>query len=393
MQESYIIGALRTPIGKAMKGSLAKFRPETLAVRCIEELLKANPQVEPKDIYDLILGCAMPEGEQGMNAGRMVALQAGLPDSVCGITINRYCSSGLQSVSMANDQILLGRADVMLAGGMESMSMIPMGGSKITPNEELVKKNPDAYLSMGLTAERVAEKWKISREAQDEYSFQSHQKAVAAIKAGKFNSEIVPIHWTETRLDDHNKPLTTEKTFSIDEGPREDTTLEALLKLKPAFKTTGSVTAGNSSQVSDGASMVLLASKAYTEKKGIKPLAKLLSFELSGIEPGIMGVGPAYAIPKALNRLNMKPSDIDLYEINEAFASQTLAVLQMLELDKTKVNVNGGAIALGHPLGCTGAKLTTQLIYELKRQGKKYGVVSMCIGGGMGAAGVFEVLP
>jgi acetyl-CoA acyltransferase len=392
MDDAVIVAGVRTPVGKAGKGSFTHVRSDSLAAITIQEVLKRAPGVKPEDIGDLILGCAMPEAEQGMNVARMVGLLAGLPDRVPGMTVNRYCSSGLQSISMASDRINLGDADAMLAGGLESMSMIPMGGHKISPNGELVGKRPESYMTMGLTAERVAEKYGISRQEQDAFSFRSHQKAVAAIQGGKFKDEIVPVTWTETQLDSHRKEKSIERTLAVDEGPRADTSSEALGALKPVFKANGSVTAGNSSQVSDGAAMMLLTSRKYATAHGLKPIARLVKYAVVGVAPEIMGIGPAEAIPAVLKMAGMTLDQIDLFELNEAFAAQALAVIKTLKIPEEKVNVNGGAIALGHPLGCTGTKLTVSLLNELQRRKGKYGIVSMCIGGGMGAAGLFEML-
>jgi acetyl-CoA acyltransferase len=392
MSEAVIVAGARTPVGKGGRGSFTHVRSDSLSAITIREVLKRAPGVKPEDIGDLILGCAMPEAEQGMNVARMVGLMAGLPDIVPGMTVNRYCSSGLQSIALASDRINLGDAEVMLAGGLESMSMIPMGGHKIAPNAELVDKRPGSYMTMGLTAERVAEKYGIKREDQDAFSYRSHQKAVAAIAAGKFKDEIVPVSWTETQLDAHRKEKEITRTLAVDEGPRGDTSVEALGALKPVFKANGSVTAGNSSPVSDGAAMTLLTSRKYAESHGLKPIARLLKYAVVGVAPEIMGIGPAEAIPAVLKMAGLTLDKIDLFELNEAFAAQSLAVLRALNIPEEKVNVNGGAIALGHPLGCTGTKLTISLLNELKRRGGKYGIVTMCIGGGMGAAGIFEML-
>jgi acetyl-CoA acyltransferase len=392
MSEAVIVAGVRTPVGKAGKGSFTHVRSDSLAAMTVREVLKRAPGVKPEDIEDLILGCAMPEAEQGMNVARMVGLLAGLPDTVSGMTVNRYCSSGLQSISLASDRINLGDAEAILAGGLESMSMIPMGGHKISPNGELVGKRPESYMTMGLTAERVAEKYGITRAEQDAFSFRSHQKAIAAIQSGKFKDEIVPVTWTETQLDSHNKERKIERTLAMDEGPRADTTVEALAGLKAVFKANGTVTAGNSSQVSDGAAMVLVVSRKYAESHGLKPIARLVKYAVVGVPPEIMGIGPADAIPAVLRKAGISIDQVDLIELNEAFAAQSLAVLKALNFPEDKVNVNGGAIALGHPLGCTGTKLTVSLLNELKRRGGKYGIVSMCIGGGMGAAGLFEML-
>jgi acetyl-CoA acyltransferase len=392
MSDAVIVAGVRTPVGKAGKGSFTHVRSDTLAAITVREVMKRAPGVKPEEIEDLILGCAMPEAEQGMNVARMVGLMSGLPDRTAAMTINRYCSSGLQSIALASDRINLGDAEAILAGGLESMSMIPMGGHKIAPNPELVGKRPESYMTMGLTAERVAEKFAISREQQDAFSLRSHQKAIAAIQAGKFKDEIVPVAWIETQLDRHRKEKSIERTLAVDEGPRADTTLEALGALKAAFKNNGSVTAGNSSQVSDGAAMTLVVSRKFAESRGLKPIARLVKFAVVGCAPEIMGIGPAEAIPAVLKKAGLSKDQIDLIELNEAFASQSLAVLKSIDFPEEKVNVNGGAIALGHPLGCTGTKLTVTLLNELKRRGGKYGIVSMCIGGGMGAAGLFEML-
>jgi acetyl-CoA acyltransferase len=392
MSEAVIVTGARTPVGKGGKGSFAHVRSDTLAAIAVSETLKRAPGVKPGEIEDLILGCAMPEAEQGMNVARLVVFEAGLPETVPALTVNRYCSSGLQAIAYASDRINLGDAQSIIAGGLESMSMIPMGGHKIAPHPDLVSKRPEAYMNMGLTAERVAEKYGVSRSDQDAFALQSHQRAFAAIQAGKFKDEIVPVSWTETTVDAHYKEQSKTRTLANDEGPRADTTLEALAGLKPAFKTNGCITAGNSSQVSDGAASVLVTSRDFAQSHGLKPIAKLLKYAVVGLAPEIMGMGPALAIPAAVAKAGLKLDQIDLFEINEAFASQALACMRELKLDGDKVNVNGGAIALGHPLGCTGAKITLTLLHELRRRGGKYGVVSMCIGGGMGAAGVFELL-
>lgn len=392
MSEAVIVAGARTPVGKGGKGSFAHVRSDTLAALTVSETLKRAAGIKPGEIDDLILGCAMPEAEQGMNVARLVVFEAGLPETVPALTVNRYCSSGLQSIAYASDRVNLGDANAIIAGGLESMSMIPMGGHKIAPHPDLVATRPEAYMNMGLTAERVAEKYGISRQDQDAFSLQSHQRAVAAIQAGRFADETVPVTWIETSVDDHHKEKSVTRTLAIDEGPRADTSLEALGGLKPAFKMNGSVTAGNSSQVSDGAASVLVTSRAFAESRGLKPMARMLKYAVVGLAPEIMGMGPALAIPAAVQKAGLKLDQIDLFEINEAFASQALACVRELKLNTDKVNVNGGAIALGHPLGCTGAKLTLTLLHELKRRGGKYGVVSMCIGGGMGAAGVFEML-
>lgn len=392
MSEAVIVAGARTPVGKGGKGSFAHVRSDTLAALTVTETLKRAPGVKPGDIDDLILGCAMPEAEQGMNVARLVVFEAGLPETVPALTVNRYCSSGLQSLAYANDRILLGDAKAILAGGLESMSMIPMGGHKIAPNPDLVAMRPEAYINMGLTAERVAEKYGVSRQDQDAFSLSSHQKAMAAIQAGRFAEEIIPVSWTDVSIDSHRKEKSTPRSLAVDEGPRADTTLEALSGLKPAFKVNGTVTAGNSSQVSDGAATLLVTSREFAKERGLKPMGRLIKYAVVGLAPEIMGMGPALAIPAVLKMAGLTLDQIDLFEINEAFASQSLACVRELKIDANKVNVNGGAIALGHPLGCTGAKLSLTLLHELKRRGGKYGVVSMCIGGGMGAAGVFEAL-
>jgi len=392
MRDVVIVAANRTAVGKAKKGTLKDFRPDDMAAAVIADLIKRVPEVKPEMIDDVILGCAMPEAEQGMNVARVAAIIAGLPDGVPGVTVNRFCSSGLQSIAMAAQSIMTGATDIVIAGGTETMSLLPMGGNKIVPNPTLVDNHPGFYLSMGLTSEVVAEKYGITREAQDDFSYNSHKKAAVAIKEGKFKDEIVPLKVESDSLNNKGKIVVKSTIFDTDEGARADTTVEALTKLKPAFKMGGTVTAGNSSQMSDGASALLLMSKEKAEELGLKPLARFVSFATHGVAPEEMGIGPIKAIPKALKLANLELKDIDLIELNEAFAAQSLAVVQELGIDKEKVNVNGGAIALGHPLGCTGAKLTTSLIYEMKRRGSKYGLVSMCVGGGQGAAGIFENL-
>ncbi|MGM8215303.1 acetyl-CoA C-acetyltransferase [Bacillaceae bacterium W0354] len=391
MREAVIVSGARTPVGKAKRGTLANTRPDDLAALTIKETLKrANNYDGPID--DVIIGCAMPEAEQGMNMARNIAGLAGLPDDVPGITINRYCSSGLQSIAYAAERIMLGHSEAIIAGGAESMSLIPMGGHVIKPNLELVQNAPGYYMSMGHTAEEVANRFGISREDQDAFAVRSHERAAKAIKEGKFDDEIVPVEVVHRELGPDNKVVEKKITFSKDEGVREGTTVDVLGKLKPAFSVTGSVTAGNASQMSDGAASVLVMDREKAEKEGLKPMAKFLSFAVAGVEPEIMGVGPVKAIPKAVKLAGLELSDIGLFELNEAFASQSLQVIRELGLDEEIVNVNGGAIALGHPLGCTGTKLTLSLIHEMKRRDVKYGVVTMCIGGGMGAAGVFELL-
>lgn len=391
IRDAVIVSAARTAVGKSKRGGLATVRPDELAAEVIRELLNRTPGLDPVEVEDVILGCAFPEGEQGLNMARTVALRAGLPFTVSGETINRYCSSGSQSIAHAAYAIMTGQMDVAIAGGAESMSLVPMTGNKFAPNAYFAAEDPAAYTSMGLTAENVASKYNVSREDQDAFSVASHQKANAAVTSGLFDPEIVPIDVEAVEFVD-GAAVTRKFTVKRDEGPRADTTLEALAKLKPAFKEGGSVTAGNSSQTSDGAAGVIIMSAEKAEKLGLKPLARFIAFATGGVPADLMGIGPIAAIPKALKIAGLKLDDIDLIELNEAFAVQSLAVMRELGLNPEKVNVNGGAIALGHPLGCTGAKLTTQLIYEMARRKSKYGLVSMCIGGGMGAASIFENL-
>ncbi len=391
MREVVIVSAVRTPVGKAYKGTLRATRPDDLAAVAIKGALERVPQVDPKEIEDVILGCAMPEAEQGMNVARIASLRAGLPVEVSAMTINRFCSSGLQAIAMAAERIMAGGAEIVVAGGVESMTMIPMGGHKVSANPWLVSNYPDAYLSMGLTAERMAQRYHITREQSDQFSVDSHKKAIAAIQAGKFDEEIVPVPVSLT-TPNGSKPKRTDIVFKMDEGPRADTSLEALLALKPAFHLKGTVTAGNSSQMSDGAAVAVVMSAERAKALGLKPLARYVAFATAGYKPEEMGVGPVFAIPKALKLAGLKLSDIDVIELNEAFAVQSLAVIQEGKLDPERINVNGGAIALGHPLGCTGAKLTASVIRELKRRNGRYGMVTMCVGGGMGAAGIFENL-
>jgi len=389
MRDVIIASSVRTPVGRAYKGALRATRPDELAAVAIKGALERIPQLDSKEIEDVILGCAMPEAEQGMNVARIASLRARLPVEVSALTINRFCSSGLQAIAMAAERIMAGGAEVIVAGGTESMTMIPMGGHKISPNPWLVDHYPDAYLSMGLTAERLAKRFGITREAADEFSLRSHQKALAAIHAGKFEDEVVPVPVIFS-TPNGSKPKKQEIVFKVDEGPRADTSLEALSALKPAFHAKGTVTAGNSSQMSDGAAAAVVMSAERAKALGIKPLARYVSFATAGYTPEEMGLGPVYAIPKALKMAGLKLSDIDVIELNEAFAAQSLAVIKEGSLDPEKVNPNGGAIALGHPLGCTGAKLTATVIRELKRRNARYGMVTMCVGGGMGAAGIFE---
>ncbi len=391
MREAVIVSAVRTPVGKSGRGTLATTRPDDLAATAIKGALARVPALDPKEIDDVILGCAMPEAEQGMNVARIASLRAGLPVDCSAMTINRYCASGLQSIALAAERIRGGGADVILAGGTESMSMVPMGGNKISINPWLIDHYADSYLTMGLTAERVARHYEITREEADEFSYASHRKALAA--AERFKEEIVPVTVTNsTATRNPAKPETHSLEFTTDEGPRADTSLEALAKLKPAFHAKGQVTAGNSSQTSDGAAAAIVISAERARQLDIQPLARFVAYATAGTLPEEMGVGPVHAIPKALKLAGLTPNDIDLIELNEAFAAQALAVIKLAGLDPAKVNVNGGAIALGHPLGCTGAKLTATLIYEMKRRNARYGLVTMCVGGGMGAAGIFENL-
>ncbi|ASS76327.1 acetyl-CoA acetyltransferase [Tumebacillus algifaecis] len=392
MREAVIVSAVRTAVGRSHKGSLRNTRPEDLGGLVVQEAINRVGGLDPKEIEDVIIGCAIPEGEQGMNLGRIVAMRAGLPTNVSGMTVNRFCSSGLQSIAIGAQNIMIGAADTVIAGGVESMSMVPMVGYKLAPNPWLVDNLPDVYMGMGHTAEQVAQRFGITREQQDEFAVRSHQRAAAAIAAGKFKEEIVPITVRNVTVGANNKQQVSEFLFDTDEGVRPDTTLEVLGKLRPAFHVQGSVTAGNSSQTSDGAAATVLMSAEKAAQLGAKPLAVFRSFAVGGVDPDIMGVGPVVAIPKALKQAGLSLQDIDLFEINEAFAAQAFYVVKELGLDPEKVNVNGGAIALGHPLGCTGTKLTVSILNELRRRGGRYGVVSMCIGGGMGAAGVFELV-
>jgi acetyl-CoA acyltransferase len=394
MREAVLVSAVRTPVGKAPKGTLRTTRPDDLAALVIKEAIARVPGLDPKEIEDVILGCAMPEAEQGMNVARIASLRAGLPVEVSAMTINRFCSSGLQAIALAAERIMSGQGDVAIAGGTESMSMVPMGGNKISPNPSLMDSYPDAYLGMGLTAENLCKKYGITREQADEFSFASHQKALAAISAGKFKDETVPVEVNyvafENGASNGAKPKAVKITFDTDEGPRLDTSVEVLGKLKPAFHAHGVVTAGNSSQMSDGAAAAVVMSAERARALGLKPLARFLAFATAGCLPEEMGVGPVYAIPKALKIAGLSLEQIDVIELNEAFAAQSLAVIKLAGLDPARVNVNGGAIALGHPLGCTGAKLTATILRELERRKARYGLVTMCVGGGMGAAGIFE---
>jgi len=392
MREAWIVAIARTAVGKAPRGMLRATRPDDMAATVIQELLKRVPQLQPAEVEDVILGCAMPEAEQGSNVARIAALRAGLPVSCSAMTINRFCSSGLQSIALAAERILAGFGEVMIAGGAETMSLIPMGGHNLSPNPYLMEHYPDVYLSMGLTAENLARKYSITREQQDEFSLCSHQRALAAIDSGKFRDEIVPLKVVDAGFSPEGKPKTRKTVFDTDEGPRRDTSLDALASLKPAFHARGTVTAGNSSQVSDGAAAALVMSAGRALALGAKPLARFVSYATVGVSPEEMGMGPVEAIPKALKLAGLKLADIDLIELNEAFAAQALSVMQAAGLDPDKTNVNGGAVALGHPLGCTGSKLTATLVNEMKRRHARYGMVTMCVGGGMGAAGIFENL-
>ena len=392
MREAVIVSIARTAVSKAPRGTLRATRPDDMAAAVIQEVIKRVPGLDPNEIEDVILGCAMPEAEQGNNVARVASLRAGLPVTCSAMTVNRFCSSGLQAITLAAERILAGFAEMIVAGGTETMSMIPMGGYHFSPNPHLMERYPDAYLSMGLTAENLARKYAITREQQDEFALRSHQRAVAAISEGRFKEEIVPLEVVEVSLNGHNKPQTRKIVFDTDEGPRADTSLEALAKLKPVFHARGTVTAGNASQMSDGAAAAVVMSMEKARALGAKPLARFIAFAAAGTLPEEMGVGPVYAIPKALRLAGLKLADIDLIELNEAFAVQALSVIQLAGLDLERVNVNGGAVALGHPLGCTGAKLTATLLGEMKRRRARYGMVTMCIGGGMGAAGIFEAL-
>ena len=402
MPEAVIVSALRTPVGRAYKGTLRATRPDDLAALVIMQAIASVPGLSASEVDDVILGCAMPEGEQGMNVARIAALRAGLPVETSAMTVNRFCSSGLQAIALAADRIRGGGTDVIVAGGTESMSMVPMGGNKISPNPWLVDNYPDAYINMGLGTENIARKFGISREAADRFAMASHEKAIAAIAAGKFKDETLPVEVKTIFLPSNGngssakakqqKPSTQSVLFDTDELPRADTSLEALAKLKPAFHLKGSVTAGNSSPMSDGAAAVVVMSDSRAKTLGVKPLARFVAYATAGCPPEEFGIGPVNAIPKALKLAGLKLDDIAVIELNEAFAAQSLAVIQQAGLDPSKVNPNGGAIALGHPLGCTGAKLTAGILRELERRNARYGMITMCIGGGMGAAGLVERL-
>ncbi len=393
MREVVVAAALRTPVGKAPRGTLRQTRPDDLGAAVLRGILEAAPKLDPERVDDVIMGCAMPEGEQGMNVGRNIALLAGLPDSVPGMTVNRFCSSGLETINIGAGEIATGQSDIVIAGGAESMSLVPMGGHRFLPNPELLEADPGAYLGMGLTAERLADQEQVSREEQDRFALHSHEKALAALADGRFADETVPV---EVRLSSAGNGTPRERriTFERDEGPRADTSLEALAKLRPAFKAGGTVTAGNSSQTSDGAAAVLLTTPEIATELELEPLARFVGYAVAGVPPEIMGIGPVKAVPKVLDRVGLTLDQIDVIELNEAFAAQSLAVLKRLGVDPRdeRLNANGGAIALGHPLGCTGAKLTATALHELRRRKGRYALVTMCIGTGMGAAGVFEAL-
>jgi acetyl-CoA acyltransferase len=392
MREAVIVSGARTAVGKAPKGTLRTTRPDELAALVVKAAVERASGLDPREVEDVIMGCAMPEGEQGLNLARIAAQRAGMPDAVGGVTVNRFCASGLQTIAMAAQQIMTGGADVVVAGGAESMSMVPMSGNKFSPNPYLAQHDPAVYLGMGLTAENVAREHRVSREDQDAFALRSHQNALRAQQEGLFDGAIIPVDVELVELDGSGKRAARSFAFTRDEGPRADTSPEALAKLKPVFAQNGTVTAGNSSQTSDGAAAVVLMSREKADALGLKPRARFLSFATGGVAPEVMGIGPVVAIPKALRLAGLNLSDMDLIELNEAFAAQSLAVVRELGIDMEKLNVNGGAIALGHPLGCSGAKLTVQILDELERRGGRYGLVTMCIGGGMGAAGVFERL-
>ena len=393
MKEAVIVAAKRTAVGKAPRGMLRTTRPDDLAAAAIRAVLNdVAGKLDPAEIEDVVFGCAIPEGEQGSNMARVAALRAGLPDSVPGTTVNRFCSSGLQTIAQSAERIMAGFATAIVAGGAESMSMVQMANIRAAPNPALVETHPDIYLAMGLTAENVAKRWEVSREDQDAFALRSHQRAAAAIDSGRFKDEIVPVPLKITWVDEGGKVRTHEGNFDTDEGPRRDTSVEALAKLRPVFAARGSVTAGNSSQTSDGAAAVLLMEREAAEARGLTPIARFVAFAVGGVGPEVMGIGPIVAIPKVLKMANLTLADIDLIELNEAFAAQAIAVIREMGIDMEKVNVNGGAIALGHPMGATGSKLTVQLLNELRRRGGRYGMVTMCVGGGQGAAGIFELL-
>jgi len=390
MSNPVIVNAVRTPVGKARKGTLVNYRPDDLAAHAMKALLERTPALDPAEIGDIVFGCAEPEAEQGVNVANIAKFAAGIPFTVPAVTLNRMCASGLQSIAFANDSIVVGRHEVTIGGGCESMTMVPMGGHKISPNPDLMDTYPEVYTTMGLTAERVAEKYGVTREEQDQYAYESNMRAVQAIKDKKFEDETVPISFEQTQVGPDGKPTTKTIELTVDEGPRADTTLEALTGLRTPFKQKGTVTAGNASQMSDGAACVLLMSEEKAKALKLKPLARLVGYTAAGVEPELMGIGPMKAVPKVLELTGLKLDDIGLIELNEAFAAQTLAVIKELGLNREITNVNGGAIALGHPLGATGAILTVRMIHEMRRRKVKYGLVTMCVGGGMGGAGVME---
>ncbi|MEM1042817.1 MAG: thiolase family protein [Bacteroidota bacterium] len=392
INEAFIVSSVRTPVGKANRGALVHVRPEVLGATAVQAAIDRAGSLSPEQIEDVIMGCAFPEGPQGMNMARVISQKAGLPDDAAAVTVNRFCSSGLQTIAQASAAVTLGQSEVVVAGGTESMSSVPMGGFFFSPDTDLVQENPDVYSSMGITAENVADQYDISREDQDAFALQSHQRAIDAIESGRFGAETVPVEVHEVVYAGGTETEERSFTHDTDEGPRADTTLEALARLRPAFKQGGSVTAGNASQMNDGGAAAVVMSKRMVEETGAEPLARLVGFAVHGAPPEIMGIGPINAVKKVLGQTGLALGDIGLLELNEAFASQALAVIRELGLDQDKVNVNGGAIALGHPLGCTGAKLTATLLHEMERRGERYGIVTMCVGGGMGAAGVFENL-
>ena len=394
MRDVVVALALRTPVGRASKGTFRQTRPDDLGAEVIRALLAKAPRLDPARIGDVIFGCAMPEGEQGMNVGRNVALLAGLPVTVPGMTVNRFCSSGLETIHLGAMEIATGQSDAVIAGGVESMTLIPMGGQRYLPNPSMAAEAPGTYLSMGLTAERLADQYEVTRQEQDAFAYASHRKALAALDAGRFVEETVPVKTKVASPGPDGKPKVRETVLERDEGPRADTTLEALAKLKPAFKANGTVTAGNSSQMSDGGAAVLLTTPELAAEAGLEPLARYVTYAVAGVPPEIMGIGPVEAIPKALARARLDLDDFDVIELNEAFAAQSLAVMKAMGLDPVdpRINANGGAIALGHPLGCTGAKLTATALHELRRRKGRYAMVTMCIGTGMGAAGIFQAL-
>jgi len=392
MKEAVIVAATRTPTGKANKGSLRFTPPDTLGGEVIKTLLEQAPNLQPEMVDDVLMGCAFPEAAQGLNIARQCAALGGLPPSVPAATMNRFCSSGLQTIAQASERVMTGAADVIIAGGVESMSLVPMGGHVVEPNPDLVDNYPEIYINMGLTAENVAEKYDISREDQDAFAYRSHQRAIKAWEEGYFDTQITPVNVKEKKVTAGGEIEENEFLFDTDEGPRRDTSEEVLAKLRPVFKQGGSVTAGNSSQMNDAAAAVVVMSREKADELGLDPIARYVGFSVAGVPPEIMGIGPVEAVPKVLEQTGVNLEDIDLIELNEAFAAQSVAVIRELGLDEDIVNINGGAIAMGHPLGCTGAKLTTQILYDLQRLDKKYGMVTMCVGGGMGAAGIFENL-